>query len=743
MNGRVLTCRLHTDTHFNVYYMAFHFFAGHRGFSDAGSGSLFTTQGLQKLLTWTLFLCLVFLNTIATRGVVAAHAHHWIPKKHEMNHNVRVGPPHIFRKQAFSQKLRFEVVYDGSIQKLNEAKYKLIREKLIPQAVEYFHNTLSVRPSKVALKLQRTCKNNAYFLKDSSGTKTGDVQFCKSDCVETKCGPVTVPADHLDQCRVCDAEGVRCFTVPGNKWTSGIGVDACDFILYVSSIQTAHCDSANAVAYASYCQQEQVLDRPIAGFANICPDRLDTDGRHFSNLLATVKHEVYHALGFSAGLFAFYRNGDGVPYTQRRQHGLPAYNEKYGLYQWSEKVVQRVERSRWEVKQGVISHQVNMVVTPRVKSAVRRHFGCPTLEGAEIENQGGVGTEFTHWEKRVFENEAMTGTYTQNPVFSRITLALMEDTGWYKANYSMADELDWGRNQGCLFTKASCKTWMESRMRNKMSADPFCFTIKKAPLHMRCTHSRLSVALCNLRKYDRSLPEEYQYFNHLLARDTESRPRHTGARRDTIVRDTMSYGGAVALADYCPFYQKFTLTGTDASKRETTCTIAANAPADEDNYALEDYSTGSKCIEQGRPWRAKKELLTRTMLDWGSGCYKFQCNGGLQIEVSNRMYYCQHKGQHLEVSGTLNKWLINGSLVCPSCEEFCGHDKGCPQEVDSLSEGIKFAVGGSQGKNSANKHGTEVLTGLLSVSVCRTLINFVLVVVFTGTYQVLYYDLIL
>jgi leishmanolysin-like peptidase len=65
-----------------------------------------------------------------------------------------------------------------------------------------------------------------------------------------------------------------------------------------------------------------------------------------------------------------------------------------------------------------------------------------------LEDQGEDGTILTHWEKRVFEvrkhfvcliredlkftsdqNEAMTGTHTQNPVYSRITLALMEDTG--------------------------------------------------------------------------------------------------------------------------------------------------------------------------------------------------------------------------------------------------------------------------------------------------------------------------
>ena len=51
----------------------------------------------------------------------------------------------------------------------------------------------------------------------------------------------------------------------------------------------------------------------------------------------------------------------------------------------------------------------------------------------------------------LFQNEAMTGTHTQNPIYSRITMALMEDTGWYLPNYDMADELKWGRDLGCDF----------------------------------------------------------------------------------------------------------------------------------------------------------------------------------------------------------------------------------------------------------------------------------------------------
>lgn len=44
-----------------------------------------------------------------------------------------------------------------------------------------------------------------------------------------------------------------------------------------------------------------------------------------------------------------------------------------------------------------------MMVTPRVRAEVRKHFNCDQLEGAELEDQGGEGTALTHWEKRILE----------------------------------------------------------------------------------------------------------------------------------------------------------------------------------------------------------------------------------------------------------------------------------------------------------------------------------------------------
>lgn len=141
---------------------------------------------------------------------------------------------------------------------------------------------------------------------------------------------------------------------------------------------------------------------------------------------------------------------------------IKIFSNRLQIHQWSNATIRRIVRDKWAVKGGNINKHIDVMVTPRVVEEVRRHFNCSELEGAELEDQGGEGTALTHWEKRVFEAEAMSGTHSSRPVFSRITLALMEDTGWYKANYEMASDLSWGKNLGCDFVMKSCKSWITS-----------------------------------------------------------------------------------------------------------------------------------------------------------------------------------------------------------------------------------------------------------------------------------------
>lgn len=54
------------------------------------------------------------------------------------------------------------------------------------------------------------------------------------------------------------------------------------------------------------------------------------------------------------------------------------------------------------------------------------------------------------------QNEAMTGVFTFDPVFSRLSLAVMEDSGWYSVDYTSAMPLLWGRGKGRGFVEEGC-----------------------------------------------------------------------------------------------------------------------------------------------------------------------------------------------------------------------------------------------------------------------------------------------
>jgi leishmanolysin-like peptidase len=121
------------------------------------------------------------------------------------------------------------------------------------------------------------------------------------------------------------------------------------------------------------------------------------------------------------------------------------------------------------------------------------------------------------------QNEAMTGTHTQNPIYSRITMALMEDTGWYLPNYDMADDFKWGRDLGCDFAVKSCLEWMERRQNQGLSIHPFCNKVKRDPLETECTDDRSSVALCNLVQHPNELPPDRQVQRLSLLKILKSR----------------------------------------------------------------------------------------------------------------------------------------------------------------------------------------------------------------------------
>ncbi|XP_050546786.1 leishmanolysin-like peptidase [Daktulosphaira vitifoliae] len=606
---------------------------------------------------WKIEFIVVLLMSIysATGMFIQRHCSHLHPKPEEVIHGVHIEPVHIMRKRSVDQPLRILLYYDESVYRLTEEKFQLINNTILPEAVRFWEQALMVRKTENVIRLNRKCLNNQVFY------RKGDPHpYCKNACEDrTMCGEVQVPEEHLEACKTCNASGMDCGTGTSQ---SGAGIEGADFVFYVSAMETERCHKGLTVAYAAHCQQESSLDRPIAGHANLCPESISTKPQELEVLLSTVKHEILHALGFSVSLFAFYRDVNGYPLTPREDNGKPRLNEKLQARQWSDKVIKTIVRRNWTVHGGVVDKEVQMMVTPRVVEEVRKHFNCSFLEGAELEDQGEDGTALTHWEKRIFENEAMTGTHTQNPVYSRLTLALMEDTGWYKANYSLAQDLSWGKNLGCDFVTKSCKQWMDIKRAKGQSIHPFCNKVKRDPLETECTDDRSSVALCNLVEHVQPLPNFYQNFDSI--------PHVTPGRE-------AYYGGSVSLADYCPYIQEFIWRSKSVVIRGSHCQYPENNPHPDKNFALEVYGENSKCFDHtNQMWEEQTCKQVRQWQHWGSGCYEYTCqNGRLHITVSNHTYTCYFPGQELTVRLVANGWLHKGVIVCPACEELCDETK--------------------------------------------------------------------
>ncbi|CAF1133400.1 unnamed protein product [Adineta ricciae] len=559
------------------------------------------------------------------------------------------------RRRTVPDTFQIHIHYDISVQKLHKDEQRLIKNA-VEQATDYWSKT--IRPKyklNDRIRLTRQCPSRKMFIVENDYT----IHYCSEKCLDvTKCGDIIVPDEHLQQCHVCSKEK-KCNRIG----TKGEGVDA-EFILYVSALETTRCQPVDTLATASFCQLEADRDRPIAGNINVCPRRLKEERNwiDFDWLVSTIKHEILHTLVFSSGLFAFFRNSNGEPLTERdpATRWPRVYDEQLQVYTPSENVLKNLTRSGWKIRDGTIDKEIWLIVTPKVQAVVRDHFACPTLEGAELEDQGSTGTALTHWEKRLFEHEIMTGTYTQESVISNLTLALLEDSGWYDVSYEYGKPLLWGRHLGCDFVKTSCKQWIDTKLEQKQSPYPFCTLASKPNQSKRiCAYTYDKIVMCNLIEYQTALPRQYQLFDSL--------PNITDPN------ELARYGGHVMLADYCPYNQELTYRNTN---RDSRCYRSENQPPSKENYALEKYSPESKCFDHGSTWEQYVDQCQRRRRIWPqtAGCYQFECvsSRGIYVHIGQERYLCEYSGQNITLIMSENNSIYVGSIICPDCQIMCG-----------------------------------------------------------------------
>jgi leishmanolysin-like peptidase len=275
-------------------------------------------------------------------------------------------------------------------------------------------------------------------------------------------------------------------TVPEQYVTTG--VFNTDVLIFVLSDDVGQSDcTSGTLAYATHCQLDQ-NDRPVFGYIQMCAVHFHPlvsargDKKTESDLdedFHTALHEIIHILGFSEGLFPFFRDHSNKPLTPRcptKYETIPAsfdgerfqwyLGENRGQVGWCcapntlgqppfrceetgirfvSKDVQRSVDLPQQSDLNLVGGKRTVLSTPNLLALARQHFDCPSLDGVELEDDGGKGTAGSHWERRVLLNEYMTGApIGLKNAKSAFTLALLQDSGWYQANFQAADLLAWG-----------------------------------------------------------------------------------------------------------------------------------------------------------------------------------------------------------------------------------------------------------------------------------------------------------
>ncbi|CAG5126699.1 unnamed protein product, partial [Candidula unifasciata] len=141
--------------------------------------------------------------------------------------------------------------------------------------------------------------------------------------------------------------------------------------------------------------------------------------------------------------------------------------------------------------------------------------------------------------------------------------------------------------------------------------------------------------------------------------------------------DIEKYAGSVALADYCPYLQEFSWTNeNNVPVRGSNCEDSENNLDPANNFFGETYGERSLCFAHAGKWFLHRCALVKSPQHAGSGCYEFSCIAGvgLVIKAQNQTYRCYKQQQVLNVVFHSSKYIHQGTIVCPPCDEICKHE---------------------------------------------------------------------
>ncbi len=288
---------------------------------------------------------------------------------------------------------------------------------------------------------------------------------------------------------------------------------------------------------------------------------------------------------------------------------------------------------------------------------MRNDFGCNTADGLELEDDGGRATAGSHWEERIMYGDYMIGMNSGGiSAISEITLALLEDSGWYKTNKFTGGLFMFGRKKGCGFLKGKCISRKgRSRFKNE-----YCVKDKERG----CSANRRWKSICTAKKvYARSVKKKlkFQYVQNING----DKVILTGNRPYSDTCPIPEIPGNSKLAYSC-FYGK--------TNRKKNGPISFYEKVRGNNNAcflsnVMSKNASFKKINNSFPYR--------------SGCYEHICDFGkktIKIKINSKNYECPSRGGIINIVDP----FIKGKIVCPDFYFLCNQSIKCDHLVDCV-----------------------------------------------------------
>ncbi|XP_043100761.1 leishmanolysin-like peptidase 2 [Puntigrus tetrazona] len=302
----------------------------------------------------------------------------------------------------------------------------------VDEAVSHVSSLLSVRRVQGSLLLNRDTNKYCKFIwRNSSTLNHMKCARANENYRFESCFGIIIPDEHLNGCAVYPHPEHIVRTV---LRAAGTGVPDTDFLLYVFTHSTDKCRAESSiVAYAAHCQTDSD-GRPLAGTMIICRETLSMERYTHEHFVQTVIHELFHVLGFSQKLFSRWKDC--------------SLSFQDGIDCWSQGQVTGTDETG----------QVRLY-SPTVIREMQKHLNSTHTDlGAQLENKdAGSDGLSSHWEARVLQGSIMAASLVEPSLIriDPITLAALQDTGWYSVNLSRAQSLVWGEGGGHQFGSVS------------------------------------------------------------------------------------------------------------------------------------------------------------------------------------------------------------------------------------------------------------------------------------------------